>query len=86
MYSVPKIVVRPMLNKQRQKDGKLKLFIRVTLDSKRFEISSNFYVKLSSWDSRVLQVKNSELDASTINSFIHKTKMDTEKIHAKLIA
>ena len=86
MYSVPKIVVRPMLNKQRQKDGKLKLFIRVTLDSKRFEISSNFYVKLSSWDSRVLQVKNSELDASTINSFIHKTKMDIEKIYAKLIA
>jgi site-specific recombinase XerD len=86
MKSTPKLVVSPMLNKQRQKEGKSKLFIRVTLDGKRFEVSSNFYVESKFWDSKTMLVKSSDSHASIVNSFINKAKMDLDKIFMRLVA
>lgn len=86
MNSTPKFVVSPMLNKQRQKEGKSKLFIRVALNGKRFEASSNYYVKPSNWDSKLTRVKSNDNEAMIINSFIDKSKIDLNKIFMKLIA
>jgi hypothetical protein len=86
MNSTPKLVVSPMLNKQWQKEGKSKLCIRVTLDGKRFEVSSNFYVDQKFWDSKLMCVKSTDANSSIINSFINKAKMELDKIYMRLIA
>ncbi len=46
-----------MLNKQRAKKGKHQIFVRITIDGKRSEISTRHYVSLKDWDKNNLELR-----------------------------
>jgi site-specific recombinase XerD len=64
-------------NKQRTKNGKSQIYVRIYIDGKRAEFSTNFYVSLSDWDNKKSKVKNSNMSALLINNAL-------EKIHSEI--
>jgi hypothetical protein len=85
MMTTQKFHVNSMLNKQRQKDGKLQIFIRIYLDGKRTEIYTKHYVALKDWDSTNNSVKTTDPNSYLINTSIDEIKTKLNKQHVKLV-
>ena len=60
-------------------DGICPIYVRVTVNAKRFEFSSNKYINPDKWSVEGSKVKGNNDDARTINSHLAYLKMVTIK-------
>lgn len=63
-------------NKQRTRNGEAQIYVRLYVDGKRAEFSTNFYVSLSNWDSKKSKVKNSHKSAMLINNKLEQIRSE----------
>ena len=85
MMTTQNFHVNSMLNKQRQKDGKLQIFIRIYLDGKRTEIYTKHYVALKDWENSTNRVKPTDPNSYLINTSIDEMKTRLNKHHVKMV-
>ena len=52
-----------------KKDGKVPIYLRITLDGERLEFSSQRNIEFDKWDSRVQRVKGRSEDARVLNNY-----------------
>ncbi len=74
-----KFFVSLLLKQSRQKEGKVKLFIRITVDGKRAEIATTHFNQPSNWDNAKGRMKNSAPQAVYINGFIEHASNSIQK-------
>ena len=86
MQATQKFSVTSMLNKQREKEGKVQIFIRIYFDGKRTEITTQNYVKISHWDEKAKRVKDLDPNSHLINVQLDEVKSKITKIYVKLQA
>ena len=86
MQATQKFSVTSMLNKQREKEGKVQIFIRIYFDGKRTEITTQNYVKISHWDEKAKRVKDLDPNSHLINVQLDEVKSKIIKIYVKLQA
>lgn len=84
MKTTQSFYVTSMLNKQRQKEGKLQIFIRIYLDGKRTELSTKHYVAIKDWDALYYRVKPSDPNGFLINTSLDEAKASLNKHYVKL--
>ncbi|MEZ4889001.1 MAG: site-specific integrase [Crocinitomicaceae bacterium] len=63
-------------NKQRTRNGEAQIYVRLYIESKRAEFSTNFYVSLSDWDAKKSKVKNTHKSALLINNKLEKIRSE----------
>ena len=69
-------------------EGLCAIYTRVTVNSKRFEFSTNKYINPEKWSSESSKVKGNSEEARTINSHLDSIKskiLDAEKNFLKKI-
>jgi hypothetical protein len=68
-------------------DGKVPIYIRVTIDGHRWEISTSNYIESSKWASGMGKVRGNSEDARTINMHLNilKRKLITRKHWSALL-
>jgi len=71
-------------NKKR-KTGKAPVYLRITVDEKRAEISTKRNIEPSRWDSRAQQVKGNKPDATSINNELEQLKHKAYQARQELI-
>ena len=86
MQATQKFSVTSMLNKQREKEGKVQIFIRIYFDGKRTEITTQNFVKLNHWDDKFKKVKDIDPNSHLINIQLEEMKSKITKIYVKLQA
>ena len=69
-----KLNIRFRLNEQKEKDGKSPIYIRVYVDGIKTEISTNYAVKPSQWDSRQCRVRPIADNSQLINAYLDLSK------------
>jgi site-specific recombinase XerD len=74
-----KFFVTLLLKQSRQKEGKVKLFIRITVDGKRAEIATTHLIQPSHWDNSKGRMKSSSPQAVYINGFIDHASNSIQK-------
>lgn len=74
-----KFFVTLLLKQSRQKGGKAKLFIRITVDGKRAEIATTHFIQPSHWDNSKGRMKSSSPQAVYINGFIDHASNSIQK-------
>ena len=73
MKNNQKLNVLVWLNKQKKKNEKYPLYFKVMVDSKRAQISTKHFVKLSDWDSRSKRLKQSAPNYRVINAWLDRS-------------
>lgn len=63
-------------NKQRTKNGEAQIYVRLYVNGKRAEFSTNFYVSLSDWDIKKSKVKNTHKIALLINNKLEQIRSE----------
>jgi site-specific recombinase XerD len=66
---------------QKQKNGLSPLYIRVYIDSKRTEISTNIFVDPKDWDKRQMRLKASVKNNHLTNGLIDKSRNQLQQIY-----
>lgn len=74
------------VNKNRLKNGKAPLSVRITVDGKRVELSSQREVSLLEWDARAQMVTGRSQEAKQINNHLAMLKARLLNCHGKLDA
>jgi site-specific recombinase XerD len=75
------------LNKDRiQNNGELPIYMRITVDGKRVEISTQRTVLLELWDQKAQQVKGKDHSIRTINSYLDMSKGKIQTIYNQLVS
>ena len=74
------------VNKNRLKNGKAPLSVRITIDSKRAEVSAHREVSLLEWDARAQMVTGRSQEAKEINNHLAVIKAKLLNCHGKLEA
>jgi site-specific recombinase XerD len=72
------------INKSKAKNGIAPIYIRITIDGKRVEISTGKTVAIEKWSSEGQNVKGNNDEARTINQFIRLMIGQIEKIHLNI--
>ena len=72
------------INKSKAKNGIAPIYIRITIDGKRVEISTGKKVAIEKWSSEGQNVKGNNEEARTINQFIRLMIGQIEKIHLNI--
>ena len=86
MQATQKFSVTSMLNKQREKEGKVQIFIRIYFNGKRTEITTQNFVKVNHWDDKLKKVKDIDPNSHLINIQLEEMKSKITKIYVKLQA
>ena len=74
------------LNKDRvQSNGEIPIYMRITIDGKRVEISSQKTVLPELWDQKAQQVKGKDTNIRMMNSYLDMTKGKIQTIYNQLI-
>lgn len=68
-----KLAIKVRLNKEKEKDGKQPVYIRIYVDGLKAEIASRLYVDPLNWDLKKNHVKPQSKDAAFINGYIDRT-------------
>lgn len=63
-------------NKQRTRNGEAQIYVRLYIESKRAEFSTNFYVSLNDWDAKKSKVKNTHKSALLINNKLEQIRSE----------
>jgi len=71
--------------KKRTKDGKAPLYIRITVNGERAEISANRDALLSHWDSKLQKIKGNNPEAIGINTHLASVKSSLLQHHSRLV-
>lgn len=66
-------------------DGKVPIYLRVTINGKRFEVSTNNYVEPSRWQASAGKVKGNSEDSRTINAHLDLLKHKAYDYRQELI-
>lgn len=61
-------------NKQKEKNGRIPLYIKVSVDSKKVVISTTHFIELSHWDKKQNKLKFNAPDCRQLNAFIDRTR------------
>lgn len=69
------------LNKTKIKNGKCPIYVRITIDGKRSQISSKKWIEIDKWSTSGQCVKGSSEEARTINQYIRLIIGQIEEIH-----
>ncbi len=72
------------INKSKAKNGIAPIYIRITIDGKRVEISTGKTIAIEKWSSEGQNVKGNNDEARTINQFIRLMIGQIEKIHLNI--
>lgn len=67
------------LNGQRKKEGKFRLYIRISVDGRRAEIASNYYLQKNEWDIRRNRVKSNAPHGVLINGYLDHAANEIKK-------
>lgn len=65
--------------------GQLPIYIRLTVDGKRFEFSSKKFIEKSKWSTELSKMKGSSEEARTINNYLDLLKSKVFDIQMELI-
>lgn len=65
-----KLAINVRLNKQKEKEGKAPVYVRLYIDGKKAEIATRQYIDFANWDSNSSRVKVGFKDAAYINGVI----------------
>lgn len=68
-----KLAIKVRLNKEKEKDGKQPVYIRIYVDGLKAEIASRLYVDPMNWDLKKNHVKPQSKDAAFVNGYIDRT-------------
>ena len=71
-------------NKKRR-DGKAPIYLRITLNGKRFENSTHRSVLPDTWDSSQQRIKGRNEIAKTINNYLSELEVDVHRYYNKLL-
>lgn len=74
------------LNKQRVKEGKSVIYVRLTVENQRAEISTRHYIESKFWEQKNQYVKLNAAAAVEINSALNIIRADLQKHYNKLVA
>lgn len=74
------------LNKQKEIDGKALLYVRLTVNQKRLNISLKRKIPLDWWDAKAKKVKGNSAFAKELNQFLEITKAELYRCHQLLLA
>ena len=74
------------INKQRTKNGKAPLYMRVYVNGSRSEISSPFKVTVKDWDPKSQKMKAGRKDALVVNAFLDEAKSKLNKLFVLSVA
>jgi len=66
-------------------NGKVSIYLRITVNGKRAELSINRKVDIDKWNSAANKVKGYSKEAQEINSYIDSIKLKINKIHQTLL-
>lgn len=73
-------------NKQKVKNGKAPIYIRISVDGKKTTFSTKHFIKPSDWNKKQSKVKSSSANSSQINSFIDRANYGLHQIFLDLCA
>ena len=65
--------------------GQLPVYVRLTVDGKRFEYSTKKFIEPSKWSSELSRMKGSSEEARSINSLLDFTKNRINEIQFELL-
>ncbi|MEO8172579.1 MAG: site-specific integrase [Sediminibacterium sp.] len=74
------------LNKQRTKQGKAAIYLRLTVNGKRLELSTNQYLELKSWDQKNQCAYNTSEELKEVNRQLVKIKSAFDKHYSRMSA
>lgn len=74
------------LNRQRSKNGKPAIYLRLTVDYKRIELATHQYVEPNLWDHKAQCVKGKSEEAQAINRQLTVMKAHLHKHYSRLLA
>lgn len=74
------------LNRQRSKNGKPAIYLRLTVDYKRIELATHQYIEPNLWDNKNQYVKGKSEEAQVINRQLTIMKADLHKHYSRLLA
>ena len=72
------------INKSKAKNGIVPIYIRITIDGKRVEISTGKTVAIEKWSTEGQNVKGNNEEARTINQYVRLIIGQIEKIHLNI--
>ncbi|NRA13437.1 MAG: site-specific integrase, partial [Crocinitomicaceae bacterium] len=61
-------------NKQKEKNGLIPLYIKVSVDGKKAVMSTTHFIELSHWDKKQSKLKFNAPDSRQLNAFIDRTR------------
>src|SRR5690349_13909678 len=67
------------------RSNRLPGYIRITINGKRFETSTQRYIERSKWSVQAGRMKGNHLDARNINTYLDSLKNKVYKIQTSLI-
>ena len=74
------------LYRQRAKQGKCNIYLRLTLDNRRVEIASHLQIEEKFWDQKKQFVKESNPESGLINGKLNIIRADVQRHYNRLIA
>ena len=74
------------LYRQRAKQGKCNIYLRLTLDNRRVEITTHLQIEEKFWDQKKQFVKESNLEFREINGKLNIIRADVQRHYNRLIA
>lgn len=83
-YQKFKLYVWP--NTQKEKEGKLPLYIRVSIDSKKATIATRFYINPTLWDKKTGKIKLGAPNAQLINAYLDRACNQLQQNYLNAIA
>jgi Arm domain-containing DNA-binding protein len=67
------------------KKGEAPIFLRVTVNGKRAEISTKQFVLPEKWNNQASQIKGTKEEVRVLNQFLHTLRNKANRIYQKLI-
>ncbi len=74
------------LNKTRKRNGKCAIYIRLTIDSKRIELSTYQYAAQNEWNKTLQRLKPTSINADSVNRMIDTIQSDIHRHFSVLAA
>lgn len=74
------------LNKSRKKNGKCAIYLRLTIDSKRIELSTYQYATQTEWNKGLQRLKPTSVNADSVNRMIDIIQSDIHRHFSVLVA
>jgi len=73
MKNNQKVILLVWLNKQKEKNGKFPLYIKVMVDSKRAQIATRHFIRTTEWDNKNRRLKSTAANYRLINAWIDRS-------------